>query len=881
MTTHPDTLLKQRGIYEQAMRDGWEVERDFWKYPLYDRHENKIIGYRRKIFNPDTHQKYGWYWKKPDDPDAEWYITKGTRQAIADADGLVYIANGEPAVEAMKAAGIHNVLSSTLSEVAVPKNIIDLLQSLDVKHAIYLADNDNAGERAAENWRNAIFHTSIIFDPRIWVEYPAGSDSNDVWIAVDFSPPAFRKALDECTLLTLPAYQKEKKRKRSAVNYSDDLKLTIENTLSASYGMNTNYKTNGWSHNFSCVNPMHTDQKPSAGYHPETGALRCFTCGETYPPETIAGWLGIDLSKFKKQKTTVTNTKDQRREEFKRYAEVEQEALAQDDTPADPLAELAERYHAYENGTYYSWFDTPSIPLHVLSAIYTLSHSRSEVPYIAYSMHQLLMNGHLNAALFTSDDLACQLPHITANALRKALDSLVAWGFLSLLNPNTMYSIQGAKDAKNGRPPKQYSVNADYERHTYYYLLEALGYFYREQIFKDVLVSDMNPLLDALMDSGEGWKDHYWQWRKRHNGLDDPAISKAMFEYKSIMTGDFSWVGWRKALKSSHTLVLNDDVITNTKTLRQQLYRHYVLRYEDRPTVSDLSMLFGCSDNTVRNMQDGAMIVTKPMYEKVTEAVANDISDQISAIARRHRGIPQKASVKTADGKWRTLRRINGYQYSNASVPDNAIDLFVLVQAPSQHIACSYTAWIQARWYYLQTTMRYLETLMFAYYLWLVISGIEIEIPEAPTVIVHKPIKQADTEPTERTIADSAIDVEDSPYYWRVHSVDFAFAQLRIELFMFTGLYLRKDGIAINLETGVWYRFNHVADVLRYINNENLDNHMIHNTATYQTLLATLGGIQEAMKNSACHLLRLLPPVLATHIRLIDYATEHPELTMV
>lgn len=339
-------ILEKRGIARTAKHFDWQ-ECQYqgargWRYPVYhwgaglglDSHES-ILGHRWKVESKDEAAKlpealqgakYLWIPAKPKSHDADWYILPPAIQAIAQAGGLAYMLNGEPALLASYAAGFENALSTTLSEISVPPNVVLTLQSLGVKKLLYVSDRDRAGIQSAAKWKAALDESGIEFVP---LELPASlgdkADINDLWIASQFDQSLFAQSLRALPRLILPKLDPSPK-----ASYGGHIVNTdIASAIASYYGLlGTKVNPSNGFYYRSVHCPLHEDKRPSAGVHATKGLLVCHVCG-TLGYQEHAKLIGIDLSKFEPEK-----------------------ALSQKDRPINEaerlqfLAELNQVYHA-------------------------------------------------------------------------------------------------------------------------------------------------------------------------------------------------------------------------------------------------------------------------------------------------------------------------------------------------------------------------------------------------------------------------------------------------------------------------------------------------------------------------------------------------------
>jgi len=294
-----DSVLQRRGILESSKAAGWQEQQykhsAGWAYPVIDYTTGDVIAQRWKAAPGQSGMKYGWIPGKPDTSAANWYITKGTAEAVAAADGVAYLANGEPALLAYQAAGIDNVIATTLSEVAVPVDAIDALRAMGIHRLIYPIDNDGAGTKSGANWRDALSGTGIDVEVLSWGDdAPDKADANDIWITCHFNRDDFQTRLAGLMAADLPApVQKE------TPDFDPDAfegtPAGLIDAIAAALQVKR-WKSNGWSVNVS--SPYHEDKKPSFGINKDSGVGRDFATGENYSPTQIAERLGIDWRRF-------------------------------------------------------------------------------------------------------------------------------------------------------------------------------------------------------------------------------------------------------------------------------------------------------------------------------------------------------------------------------------------------------------------------------------------------------------------------------------------------------------------------------------------------------------------------------------------------------
>ena len=166
----PHTKLTTRGIAQSAASMGWQAGSGSysrgWTYPVYDLNGSEIAR-RWKAYDSNAHPKYLWL----DGTKAQIYhVGAGLRDAITEAGGVLYIANGEPAVLTLHAAGLLNVLAifgENVTDEMKPTFAADLT-ALGVLTVRYYPDKDAHGQRAAAKLRDALQGSAITFDCRVF-----------------------------------------------------------------------------------------------------------------------------------------------------------------------------------------------------------------------------------------------------------------------------------------------------------------------------------------------------------------------------------------------------------------------------------------------------------------------------------------------------------------------------------------------------------------------------------------------------------------------------------------------------------------------------------------------------------------------------------------
>lgn len=308
------TILEARGIRKVAtfykwhasqFRGGWG-----WEYPIYSDPETlQIVATRWKAFNAEQAEiagrKYAWLPSKPNDPDADWYILQSAKEAIEQAGGACYLANGEPSLLALATGGVFNAISTTMGEGAIPPDAISRLNSLGVYRLIYPFDNDDAGRKSASNWRDALAGSGIDFEAKTFEGLlDDKADVNDLWIEAMFSVKVFQsllKGLPSGRLLDPP---KKAEYGRFTGDVSNDQDLA--DAIASRFGL-TGGRVNSKGFYAKKVNcPFHDDKRASAGIAADSGVLNCFSGCGIIDPLSVANAIGVDVSQYKQRKTENT-----------------------------------------------------------------------------------------------------------------------------------------------------------------------------------------------------------------------------------------------------------------------------------------------------------------------------------------------------------------------------------------------------------------------------------------------------------------------------------------------------------------------------------------------------------------------------------------------
>jgi len=290
-----DNELSRRGILHAARAAQWTPNRDGWRYPIRDM-AGRIVTYRWKAAPGQGGGKYAWLPNKPDN--AIYYHPRPQTlpAAIAAADGVLYIANGEPALLSFIAAGIENAVC-WFGEGSVPPSLAADLQAWGVREVRYPADKDTAGVKSAVKVRDALKGSKIAYKPLLWgADVPDKGDANDYWIACGFDRAAFQQGIANLDALPLPeSAEREPRRYDFGSDNSETPAALIEAIGRALDAPPPNSK--GWTRRNIC-SPLRPDKNPTCGFNWHSGVLHDFGTGESHGPRALADHFGIDWREY-------------------------------------------------------------------------------------------------------------------------------------------------------------------------------------------------------------------------------------------------------------------------------------------------------------------------------------------------------------------------------------------------------------------------------------------------------------------------------------------------------------------------------------------------------------------------------------------------------
>ncbi len=305
---HPQwrKYLQSRHVLEAAIAAGAWVEHSEYCgrncLVWYEKRRDGRRGARRRRFiNPPVingHELGKTLWfsrEKTNEPFHYIGTLDELKAAIARNSGIIYIVEGEIDVWSMHTIGLPNTVG-IYGIGHIPKDIASILDELGVTKAVYLADNDQAGERGASKlqmllhaagWTGAQEYRRVK-GPGI----PEKGDVNDLLCRHHPDLPAARAALDALPPLQLQIDPEPMPSRSMPSGANDPRWNAIKEAVRSALGV-TAYNRKGFSKkHFRCPDPQHEDPGPSANWHRD-GFCHCFGCGKDFNAKEMAEFLHI------------------------------------------------------------------------------------------------------------------------------------------------------------------------------------------------------------------------------------------------------------------------------------------------------------------------------------------------------------------------------------------------------------------------------------------------------------------------------------------------------------------------------------------------------------------------------------------------------------
>lgn len=310
--------LDHRRILDPALTMGWQPHKHGAKYPVFDPETGEIVAERWKAASGQSRHKYLWI---PAGRTANYYTAPGLPDTIAGADGLLWVANGEPSVLAFHAAGIKNVLS-WFGEGSIPKSVVKDFLAMGVSRVIYLPDNDYAGYQAAIKFRDMLQGSGIDYEFKTWGksqvdlihvdktsgkqtpyiacdDVPAKADANDIWKLVAADSASFTQRLSNAPVMQLPTPEPKRQQAFDDSEFEETPQGLID-AIASALGIER-YKPSGWSKHV--TSPFREDRNPSFSLNSESGVgIDWGDNKRSYSPTQIAERFGIDWRRFYPQR---------------------------------------------------------------------------------------------------------------------------------------------------------------------------------------------------------------------------------------------------------------------------------------------------------------------------------------------------------------------------------------------------------------------------------------------------------------------------------------------------------------------------------------------------------------------------------------------------
>lgn len=683
----PKEILQQRGIYEASLKLGWTEGANYWEFPLFDLDGNEIAK-RGKAYPNQNLPKYIWPDGKPKNPASDYYIPKGTLEAIREADGVCYLANGETALAAFHAAGIYNVIATPFSEVTVPKTLLETLEKLGVKLLINIADKDKAGIKAAQNWRDALRDSGIEYQAKQWPDYLAEkSDFNDLWMHHAFDREAVLIALDGCQALILP--QPEVKTPK-VITEKDKTPQGLIDLIASHFGIQQ-WDSEGFSRkNVFC--PFHDDKtKESAGFNQISGVLNCFACG-AHSPKAVAEQLGIRWQDYYPKKERV---KKPLAPDFSAIPD------SNDKTPIDPnkrdywtgkrpkkraiITDLDTSSIVWQEKPSYintAWIEQDELPLSWEKALLQVCHSKSASPVYAIRFHHAIREGRLNGEKMSLKEIMAVLesPRLSTQSF---VDFLLSLNYLWILDTKYLEESINTesinKSRKKGRPTIYYALNTHTDSLSIA-LAERLEPILIERLSEDL---ERAPRSHTMREALDLSLEEYQAWAKRTN----TAKHEYILELVSERITD--------VLTNTASLSFTEKDLEHPQNLRGKLLKMSLEPYSERTVIDSmgntivvprvgiqlskakLTLELGCSKGTITKLFEVNNIghqriyawheVTRPngcdIEKEIREAAYNlnkDMGGRAFALYLRYFGQVEKLPLFYDDGMKAIFDKHNG-----------------------------------------------------------------------------------------------------------------------------------------------------------------------------------------------------------------------------
>lgn len=636
----PKESLEARGIAAQALLAGWTEQENYWRYSVINPQGETIAEREKRFPFADTTKhkaKVRWHPSKPTNPDSEWYILGDTIQAIQSANGVCYLANGEPAMLSYRAAGILNAIATTLSEIAVPKNLLAYLRLIGVNHLIYIVDKDAAGLRSAVNWRDALAGSGIHLTILVWPDsLPEKADSNDAWITAKFDSKTFFEILDSCYTPDLPLLETKVVKPYVATEFDkSSLVAALHNAMSNAGKLERKIYQGTWQE---CHCPFHEDDKASAGFNIENGVINCMgRCGKTFSSKEVAIHFGIDWKSFYPKREGKKKPLKADLSRFEEALDTIPDVRSYEDILTD---EISARMQAYEAGQYLGFGRWQALPLGILGAVLSLCNGRSNTAVFLGRLLDALVTGKLPSVFnYEMAMKALQLPYKT---VFKGCFELSALSFLPKLSGikriDSMLSIETGKNSDEGRPCDWFMVEFESEEIKSLLIKQLEIHFLEKYCGKALALPTM------AMASAYGLNEaQALEYRNRiKEALGEKVNKQAKQAYDAEMFGDGKWGGWYKAIDSEVVAPLDYSKFKDVCDLRAALMQWWTSKKRAVNSREELCRLLGCSDASLDKVFERANITSDRQQTKVEFQVPETVRQMAYLWGKNQRDLQGK-----------------------------------------------------------------------------------------------------------------------------------------------------------------------------------------------------------------------------------------------
>lgn len=290
-----DPILTRRGIAHAAARMGWVADGKYYSYRVSD----EIRGGQRTRLKAIDRSKVDSAYLWGAGEAVTYYHPPNLQDAIAAADGLLYIAAGEVDVLTFMEAGANNVLAC-FGEGSVPDTLAADLSGLGVTRVMYWPDRDDAGKLSAGKVRDLLSGSGNHLEIKQLPEAVGKKgDTNDLWQLLNFDSVAFFEVLHNAPDLPLPAPEPKRPTfDSSSFGNQDTPPELIRDIASALNLQSDSANSKGWARKNVCC-PFHDDKNPSATLNLKSGVLRCHSgCQTSFSPHKVVERLNIDWKRY-------------------------------------------------------------------------------------------------------------------------------------------------------------------------------------------------------------------------------------------------------------------------------------------------------------------------------------------------------------------------------------------------------------------------------------------------------------------------------------------------------------------------------------------------------------------------------------------------------